>query len=114
MAGSSGHVLVKLSHDILLTGFSLEHISRRASPTNTIASAPKDFHVQVSESELGVVPLGPFRYNENATKTNQHFDLEPRQRLRASYVRLHVDSNYGHPEYTCIYRFRVHGMYTGG
>jgi len=113
MAGSSGHVLIKLSHDILLTGFSLEHIAKRSSPTNSISSAPKDFRVQIP-GESGSVYLGPFRYDENSTRTIQHFDLDPRERLRASYVKLNVDSNYGHPDYTCIYRFRVHGVYTGG
>jgi len=111
MSGSSGHALIKLSHNVLITGFSLEHISKRASPINSISSAPKDFRVDVLLAESGVVSLGPFKYDENATNTNQHFELEARQRLRSDYVRLRVDSNYGHSEYTCIYRFRVHGMY---
>lgn len=25
------------------------------------------------------------------------------------YIRLEVLSNWGHPDYTCLYRFRVHG-----
>jgi 23S rRNA maturation-related 3'-5' exoribonuclease YhaM len=29
------------------------------------------------------------------------------------YVRLAVTSNHGNEEYTCIYRFRVHGIYLG-
>lgn len=31
-----------------------------------------------------------------------------KQRI-ASHVRLEIVENYGHPDYTCIYRFRVHG-----
>ena len=27
-----------------------------------------------------------------------------------SAVELRVSSNWGHPEYTCLYRFRVHGV----
>lgn len=26
-----------------------------------------------------------------------------------NYVKLQVESNWGHPDYTCLYNFRVHG-----
>ncbi len=36
--------------------------------------------------------------------------LQPREdRAATRYVELEVTSNYGHPEYTCVYRIRVHG-----
>ena len=119
MAGSKGHVLVKLSHTILVTGFTLEHIARKSSPTNSIASAPKDFSVEVfrdfdSYRRLRGIKVGQLRYDENGTNPDQFFELKPGQRKVASFVRLNVDSNYGHPQYTCLYRFRVHGIYHAG
>ncbi len=28
---------------------------------------------------------------------------------KVQYVKLHIMSNYGNPDYTCLYRFRIHG-----
>lgn len=54
--------------------------------------------------------LGSFVYEING-KALQTFEL-PDIGVKANYghVELHVLSNYGHAEYTCVYRFRVHGI----
>jgi len=123
MAGSSGHLLIRLSHPILVTGFSLEHISIQESPVKSVASAPKDFDVEVfdedfSSSSAPRLKYGPFRYEDNnSDQPVQHFGLNDTVAKETSYkivaVRLNIRSNHGHPEYTCIYRFRVHGEYAG-
>ncbi|XP_066489412.1 SUN domain-containing protein 2 isoform X2 [Tiliqua scincoides] len=78
--GSQGFAVIRLSSNIRPTAVTLEHISKSLSPKGTIPSAPKDFQV--------------FDEDRNAV-----FQL----------VELRILSNWGHPEYTCIYRFRVHG-----
>ena len=120
MLGSQGHLLIKLSHRVFLTGFSLEHISKTASPTNNIASAPKDFEVEAfGDDAVNENPtrLGPFRYD--GIEALQHYTLNftnsdrITENTTASFVKLKILSNHGHSEYTCIYRFRVHGSYAG-
>eukprot|EP00069_Balaena_mysticetus_P011404 bmy_21233T0 len=77
--GPQGFAVVRLSARIRPTAVTLEHVPKSLSPNSTISSAPKDFAI-----------FGP---------------------KMATYqvVELRILTNWGHPEYTCIYRFRVHG-----
>ncbi|KAK2496219.1 hypothetical protein MC885_012918 [Smutsia gigantea] len=77
--GPQGFAVVRLSARIRPTAVTLEHVPKCLSPNSTISSAPKDFAV-----------------------------FDPKM---ATYqlVELRILTNWGHPEYTCIYRFRVHG-----
>uniref|UniRef100_A0A493SWR2 SUN domain-containing protein n=1 Tax=Anas platyrhynchos platyrhynchos TaxID=8840 RepID=A0A493SWR2_ANAPP len=108
--GSQGFAVIRLSSPIRPTAVTLEHIPRALSPQGIIPSAPKDFSVYVSRGlkeerdEEGLL-LGRFTYDQDGNPI-QTFLLEVR---RGAAVRLRVLSNWGHPEYTCIYRFRVHG-----
>ena len=52
------------------------------------------------------VPLGNFTYAKDGPPT-QRFALE--QSPVVDGMALVVDANYGHPDYTCLYRFQVHG-----
>ncbi|KAK2489474.1 hypothetical protein MC885_008477, partial [Smutsia gigantea] len=52
--------------------------------------------------------LGQFVYNKTGT-TIQTFELQHEVSETLLCVKLKVLSNWGHPEYTCLYRFRVHG-----
>lgn len=47
-AGSQGFLVLELSHTIIVTGFTMEHISRLLSPSGRIDSAPKKFSMWVS------------------------------------------------------------------
>ncbi|XP_043972983.1 SUN domain-containing protein 3-like [Gambusia affinis] len=78
-AGFPGRLSIALSHKATVTHVSLGHIPKIASPTSSISSAPKEFYVYTEK-------VGSFRY-----------------------VTLQVNSNWGHPDYTCLYNFRVHG-----
>ncbi|XP_034043231.1 SUN domain-containing protein 2-like [Thalassophryne amazonica] len=51
--------------------------------------------------------LGKFTYDQDGDPT-QTFEL-PKPSEVHRYVALRVLSNWGHAEYTCLYRFRVHG-----
>ncbi|XP_067173435.1 SUN domain-containing protein 3-like [Apteryx mantelli] len=109
-AGSQGHVFIKLPKAIFPRAVTLEHISVRVSPGENISSAPKDFAVygMKAENEEQGLFLGEFTYMaaEHAFET---FQLKNERSDSIQYVKLEVLSNWGHPEYTCVYRLRVHG-----
>nr|XP_056713854.1 SUN domain-containing protein 3 [Euleptes europaea] len=110
--GTQGEVVVKLAMLILPTAITVDHISKNLSPTGEISSAPKDFTIYglKDENEENGIFLGQFVYNAEGDIV-QTFKLKgaPSERMSyINYVKLKVLSNWGHPNYTCIYRFRVH------
>nr|XP_029503796.1 SUN domain-containing protein 1-like isoform X1 [Oncorhynchus nerka] len=106
--GAQGTMTIALSHPIHVTHISLEHLSTAVSPNGRIDSAPKDFAVygMSTVGEEGSL-LGMFTYDQ-AGDPLQTFEL-PNPTAVYRYVELHVLSNWGHQDYTCVYRFRVHG-----
>ncbi|NXU48610.1 SUN2 protein, partial [Turnix velox] len=108
--GSLGFAVIRLASVIRPTAVTLEHIPKALSPQGTIPSAPKDFAVYglKEESEEEGLLLGQFTYNHDGNAI-QTFFLEGDDVGTYQLVELRVLSNWGHPEYTCIYRFRVHG-----
>lgn len=108
--GSQGYLVVRLSMKIYPTTFTMEHIPKTLSPTGNISSAPRDFAVYGLETEYQEEgqPLGRFTYDQEGDSLQMFHTLErPDQAFQI--VELRVLSNWGHPEYTCLYRFRVHG-----
>ncbi|XP_066096474.1 SUN domain-containing protein 3 [Saccopteryx bilineata] len=108
--GSRGHALVRLARKILPTAVTVEHISERVSPSGSISSAPKEFsiHGVLRQCEGEEIFLGQFVYNK-AEATVQTFALQHEASEPLLCVKLKILSNWGHPKYTCLYRFRVHG-----
>ncbi|KAM6384323.1 LOW QUALITY PROTEIN: SUN domain-containing protein 2 [Alca torda] len=108
--GSLGFAIIRLSSIIRPTAVTLEHIPKALSPQGTIPSAPKDFAVYglKEEGEEEGLLLGKFTYDHDGDPI-QTFYLEGDSIGTYELVELRVLSNWGHPEYTCIYRFRVHG-----
>ncbi|CAH8578910.1 unnamed protein product [Schistosoma turkestanicum] len=107
--GSKGQVIIRLSSPIIISSVTLEHLPKELSPNGRLDSAPRDFLVKALQSEYdedGLV-LGEFTYDVK-NRPIQNFPtkeyLKPIQ-----YVELVILNNHGHSEYTCIYRFRVHG-----
>ncbi|XP_034004146.1 SUN domain-containing protein 2-like [Trematomus bernacchii] len=107
--GVQGTLLISLSHPITVSHVTLDHLPRYNSPTGRIDSAPRDLQVygMREESEEGSL-LGTFTYDENGEST-QTFKL-PISSVVYRLVELRVLSNWGHVDYTCLYRFRVHGQ----
>ncbi|XP_069509062.1 SUN domain-containing protein 2 isoform X2 [Ambystoma mexicanum] len=108
--GSQGFAVIRLSSRIRPTAVTLEHVPRSLSPKGTIPSAPKDFAVYGHEEEAqheGMF-LGQFTYNQDGAPI-QTFWFQGEPLGTYQIVELKILSNWGHPEYTCIYRFRVHG-----
>ncbi|XP_007440194.1 SUN domain-containing protein 1 isoform X2 [Python bivittatus] len=109
--GSQGYLVVRLSMMIFPTSFSLEHIPKTLSPTGNITSAPKDFSVYGLENEYqeeGIL-LGQYTYNQDGEPLQMFQVLETTEKA-FQIVELRIFSNWGHAEYTCLYRFRVHGQ----
>ncbi|XP_066465549.1 SUN domain-containing protein 1 isoform X4 [Tiliqua scincoides] len=112
--GSQGYLVVRLSMLIYPTAFTLEHIPKTLSPTGNITSAPKDFSVYGLENEYqeeGVL-LGHYMYNQDGEPL-QMFQVTEAPEKPFQIVELRIFSNWGHTEYTCLYRFRVHGTPAG-
>ncbi|XP_046502629.1 SUN domain-containing protein 2 isoform X3 [Equus quagga] len=108
--GPQGFAVVRLSARIRPTAVTLEHVPKSLSPNSTISSAPKDFAIFGFDEDLqqeGTL-LGQFTYDQDGEPIQTFYFQDPKM---ATYqvVELRILTNWGHPEYTCIYRFRVHG-----
>ncbi|XP_076856160.1 SUN domain-containing protein 1 isoform X11 [Brachyhypopomus gauderio] len=127
--GSQGYLVIRLSMKIVPTAFSMEHVPKALSPTGNISSAPRNFTVYGlgDEDQAQGQVLGHYVYQEDGDAL-QTYPVKVRARHRAGaadshscrvnqenntdafqIIELRVLSNWGHPEYTCLYRFRVHG-----
>lgn len=108
--GQQGFVVISLSYPVRITHVTLEHLPKMLSPTSRIDSAPRDFSVygMSHEKDEGTL-LGSFTYDQDGEPI-QTFKLP--ETLEGVYrlVELRILSNWGHLEYTCVYRFRVHGQ----
>lgn len=109
-----GFVIIKLSGPIQIEAFSYEHISRMLVPGGKTDSAPKEFQVlgMKNESDKEPVLLGEYVYDNNG-KPLQYFAAE-KYGLTFNIIELRILSNHGNPNYTCLYRFRVHGKLNAG
>ncbi|XP_017277420.1 SUN domain-containing protein 1 isoform X2 [Kryptolebias marmoratus] len=108
--GSQGYLVIRLSLRILPTSFCVEHIPKALSPTGNITSAPRNFTVFGLDDEYqeeGKL-LGHYTYEEDG-EALQIFPVKEKNEKSFQIIEVRVLSNWGHPEYTCLYRFRVHG-----
>ncbi|XP_053193989.1 SUN domain-containing protein 1 isoform X2 [Scomber japonicus] len=108
--GSQGYLVIRLSLRILPTSFCVEHIPKALSPTGNITSAPRNFTVYGLDDEYqeeGKL-LGQYEYNDDG-ESLQTFPVMEKNDKTFQIIEVRVLSNWGHPEYTCLYRFRVHG-----
>uniref|UniRef100_A0A915HIR2 SUN domain-containing protein n=1 Tax=Romanomermis culicivorax TaxID=13658 RepID=A0A915HIR2_ROMCU len=114
--GAHGRVVIKLSTTIKVTGVTYEHIPQSIAPQGKIDSAPKKMQLLViceyctglqTESDPRPIVLANFTY-EIKGKPLQYFPISEIYH-DMPIVELIVWSNHGHPMYTCLYRFRVHG-----
>ncbi|TDG50150.1 hypothetical protein AWZ03_003366 [Drosophila navojoa] len=109
--GFPGFLVLKLNSMVHVTGFTLEHIPKSLSPTGRIDSAPRNFTVWGLEHEKDQDPVlfGEYEYQDNGASL-QFFPVQNMDIKRPyEIVELRIESNHGQPDYTCLYRFRVHG-----
>ncbi|KFZ65579.1 SUN domain-containing protein 3, partial [Antrostomus carolinensis] len=108
--GSQGHVFIILSVPVIPKAVTMDHVSGITYHGDSTSTAPKDFAVyglEKADEEQGTF-LGQFTFLA-ALNPRQTFQLKNEHSGFVKYIRLQVLSNWGHPDYTCLYRFRVHG-----
>ncbi|KAJ2956341.1 hypothetical protein NQZ79_g7800 [Umbelopsis isabellina] len=119
MQGNNGSIGILLSKTITVTGVTIEHAGKQVMPDRR--SAPKDFAVwavygdnlgQIKGDTFGEqsqhsVELATGQYDAEDESALQTFAVDHRKPTRAVVIR--INSNWGHPDYTCLYRVRVHG-----
>ncbi|RUS73420.1 hypothetical protein EGW08_018826 [Elysia chlorotica] len=124
MDTNQGYVTVQLAMPVIMSAVSLEHIPKALSPVGRLDSAPKEIAIMGQEATVDSpeVFLGKFTYDVEQDPI-QVFDIKDPYCSASAHengkcgpntrpfnvVTLKVLSNHGNPEYTCIYRFRVHG-----
>ncbi|XP_063151057.1 uncharacterized protein LOC134491314 isoform X2 [Candoia aspera] len=107
--GSEGQVVIILPEKIQPTAVTVQHISKAIAPSNRVTSALKDFSVYgLNDETKEEIPLGTFMYDIEKEGI-QTFQLQNEQKKEFQYIKFKVQSNWGNPEFTCIYRVRVHG-----
>ncbi|XP_069691156.1 SUN domain-containing protein 3-like [Periplaneta americana] len=98
---------------IHIMAVTLEHISHTISIMGNINSAPQQFQVNgFVAGTITKICLGIFTYDKNGA-SRQTFTVKPKAETFEA-VELTILSNHGNTEYTCIYRFRVHGRLPSG
>ncbi|KAK9888205.1 hypothetical protein WA026_000473 [Henosepilachna vigintioctopunctata] len=105
-----GLLVIKLMVPIKVEAFSLEHISKLLVPDGKIDSAPRDFEVYglTNEQDRNGVRIGQYIYDYNGEPLQFFVAQTPNQVFE--FIELRINSNHGNPNYTCLYRFRVHGQ----
>lgn len=104
-----GFLIIKLVQPIKIEMFSYEHISKTLVPNGRIDSAPKQFTIYGLRNENDKDPfeIGRYTYDVNGEPL-QYFPVHNNS-LIFSIVELVIHNNHGNPNYSCLYRFRVHG-----
>ncbi|KAK0420349.1 hypothetical protein QR680_014625 [Steinernema hermaphroditum] len=111
--GNHGYLAVQLASRVNVTAVSYEHLPVSVSPQGHIKSAPKEFLVwsyQTLDDTNTRVLLGTFEYDSYGSAI-QTFPIQNKDPRGTPIIELEVLSNYG-SDYTCLYRFRVHGNLT--
>eukprot|EP00003_Mantamonas_plastica_P023096 TRINITY_DN4067_c1_g1_i2.p1 TRINITY_DN4067_c1_g1~~TRINITY_DN4067_c1_g1_i2.p1 ORF type:complete len:893 (+),score=291.85 TRINITY_DN4067_c1_g1_i2:1271-3949(+) len=110
--GAQGQVTVALTFPIIPDAVTVDFVSEQIAVTT--ASAPKTVRVWGYRDEYDTqgTLMGEFVYKVNQgeqTRPAQTFALTNKMNTPAGIVRFEIMDNYGHDEFTCLYRVRVHG-----
>lgn len=117
MEGSSGFVVLGLREAIVPRAVAVVHPTREGDGRSSSSSsgsaymgAPRDFRVYGCESPdaSGKVLLGSFMYDVTNPDVMQEFELR-RQDRAFKYVLVEIVSNWGNPEWTCLYKIKLYG-----
>ncbi|CAG0920679.1 unnamed protein product [Notodromas monacha] len=113
MSGTSGSLVIRLSMPVIVTSVTYEHIPVQISVIGNIDSAPRAFSVHAlrSDRDFEGAHLGNFEFDKNGQPW-QTFNVVNVPARPVEFVEFKILSNWGHPDYTCLYRLRVHGDLT--
>lgn len=108
--GSEGFLVVKLARKIVPTSFTYEHAPKSILFEGAIETSPKNFRVLGLENETDTegTLLGSYEYDINGEPL-QTFPIQNPDSNFFEYIEFRILTNNGNPNYTCLYRFRVHG-----
>ncbi|KAK7788651.1 hypothetical protein R5R35_013077 [Gryllus longicercus] len=109
--GAQGYLVIRLAKRIKVSAFSIEHIPVSISHAGNVDAAPKNFSVRGLNNETDREPvlLGKYMYQATGPPL-QIFPVQNEEAPPYQIVELAIESNHGNLEYTCLYRFRVHGI----
>ncbi|XP_054665676.1 sperm-associated antigen 4 protein-like [Grus americana] len=111
--GSQSQVLIRLPEQIRPMTITVQHTSKIASPLGTVSSAPRDFAVfGLDEEGSDETLLGTFMYAVHK-EPMQNFPLQNGIPRAFRFLKLVIQSNWGKPAYTCLYRVQVYGKIVG-
>ncbi|KAI4504357.1 hypothetical protein M0802_000828 [Mischocyttarus mexicanus] len=107
--GSHGKVVLELAILATISHVTIEHIPVSMSLTGRIDSAPRKFIIFGYFKDQYIL-IDTFEYNIHGSST-QTFLITKRELLSVPFKRvmLEILSNWGNQQYTCIYRFKIHG-----
>lgn len=109
-----GTVVIKLITGIYVSSFTLEHIGKEMTPDGEITSAPKVFVAWGVTDETPNAPkhcFGHFEYKSTGEPV-QTFQVQQSGYTPFDKVEINFKTNHGNPDFTCVYRVRVHGQLT--
>ena len=112
--GSYGTVVIKLSSPIFISAVTIEHISSLLSPDGHIHSAPATLSMAGLTPGDNLSSLLNFTYSASGDPVQTFWLGDEARTQRFETVELTVHKNHGHPDYTCLYRVRVHGTVKHG
>ncbi|KAH7050577.1 UNC-like C-terminal-domain-containing protein [Linnemannia elongata] len=112
MQGGWGQVAIQLAKRVVVTEIVIEHVDPRIALHR--GTAPREIEIWQQQQ-----PIGPCdgskdgdRIGEAETEieTVRRFSIPlSKQNVPAYGIVVRVLSNWGHPDFTCLYRVRVHG-----
>ncbi|KFQ91932.1 SUN domain-containing protein 2, partial [Nipponia nippon] len=107
--GSRSEVLIRLPALVRPIAITVHSTPQITAPLGTVSSAPRDFVVSgLDEMSKDETLLGTFTYAVQKEPA-QTFSLQNGIRKAFWFLKLGIQSNWGKPGYTCIYRVQVHG-----
>lgn len=112
--GSEAKLGIRLSKPIAVTEVTVEHVSKLIAWE--IESAPRNITilgvdpVDVNGADKSEFILAKFEYKIHSDNPIQTFAVSTNQSSRIfRSVQVVIQSNWGHPNHTCLYRVRIHG-----
>lgn len=97
---------MKFARKITLGAIIVEHADPSSLYKQGIQSAPKKIHFYGVRDERKV-SLGAFEFDP----LDEHMKLiEVVKKVKVDGLFWKIESNWGNPDYTCIYRLAVHGI----
>eukprot|EP01041_Mallomonas_annulata_P001397 gene1397-2689_t len=121
MHGSEGMLTVKLVGPVHIRAITIEHLP--SNLVTEIGSAPKDFIVYgydlYSDSKIKLLEssyiIKNSKENEEQEQEQYEYDFAQTFPIETIYqntpfqvITLEILNNYGHVDFTCLYKFRVH------